>query len=459
MTVYSNTPFAALRVGMEAELRRIVRADDLYIFASASGNLNPMHLPPVDGDGRPEAVAPSMWLATLISAVLGNRLPGPGTLYLGATLRFLGRAHAGDEVVARVRLREMGPDRLAIFETWVETAQGVRLAEGEAQVQAPDAALSVDADALPGLTVQRHAQFDRLLRQAEPLPPLPTAVVAPEGANSLGGALLGADHTLIEPILIGDRAAILAAAESLGRDLAAYEIVHEPDHVRAAARAVAMVREGTARALMKGRLHTDLLLSAVVRREGGLRTARRLSHVFVMDVPGLPHLLLITDAAINIAPDLACKVDITQNAIDLAQSLGLETPKVGVLSAVETVNPKIPSTLDAAALSKMAERGQITGGVVDGPLAMDNAIDLAAARIKGIRSSVAGQAEILVVPNLEAGNMLAKQLTFVAHAEAGGVVMGAQCPIILTSRADDDKARLASCAVAALHHARARPPA
>jgi phosphate butyryltransferase len=202
---------------------------------------------------------------------------------------------------------------------------------------------------------------------------------------------------------------------------------------------------------MKGHLHTDQLLHPVIKREGGLRTGRRLSHVFVMDVPGLQHLLMVTDAAINIAPELEEKVDIIQNAIGLAHALGIRTPKVGVLSAVETVNPKIASTLDAAILAKMADRGQITGGLVDGPLAMDNAIDLGAARTKGIKSPVAGRADILMVPNLEAGNMLAKQLTFAAHAEAAGLVIGAKCPIILTSRADDDASRLASCAVAALY--------
>lgn len=204
---------------------------------------------------------------------------------------------------------------------------------------------------------------------------------------------------------------------------------------------------------MKGHLHTDQLLHAILKKEGGLRTNRRLSHVFVMDVPGLDHLLFVTDAAINIAPDLDCKVSIVQNAIDLAISLGIDTPKVGILSAVETVTPSIPSTIDAAVLSKMADRGQIKGGLVDGPLAMDNAVDLGAARTKGLTGLVAGRAEILLAPNLEAGNMIAKELTFLAHAAAGGVVMGAQVPVILTSRADDDQARLASCAVAALNAA------
>jgi phosphate butyryltransferase len=261
---------------------------------------------------------------------------------------------------------------------------------------------------------------------------------------------MAADHTIITPLLVGDPARIAAAAQALGRDVSGFEIIAADTAQAAAARGVALVREGRAQALMKGQLHTDILLSAVVKHENGLRTGRRLSHCFVFDVPGLPHLLTVTDAAINIAPDLEAKVDIVQNAIDLLRALGVAEPKVAVLSAVETVTPKIPSTLDAAILSKMAERGQITGGLVDGPLAMDNAMDIGAARTKGIKSLVAGRAEILVAPNLEAGNMLAKELTYAAHAEGGGIVLGASCPIILTSRSDGDKARLASCAIAAL---------
>ena len=458
MTVFTNVPLDQLRPGMEAETRRVCLADDFYVFANASGNLNPLHLPREDGDGDgiPEAVAPSMWVAALISSVLGNQLPGPGTLYCAQSLRFVGRAHAGDELIATVTVTEVGDDGVVTLATRVCHTDGTVVVEGEAEVKAPLKPQTFHADDIPGLTVQRHAHFDALIERSEALDPIPTAVVAPEGQNSLGGALLGGEHTLITPILVGDADAIRKAADEMGADISDLEIVHEPDHAAAARRAVALVHEGRARALMKGRLHTDVMLSAIVKREGGLRTARRLSHVFVMDVPGLPHLLMISDAAINITPDLETKVDITQNAIDLAHALGIAEPKVGILSAVETVNPRIPSTLDAAALAKMSERGQITGALVDGPLAMDNAIDLAAARTKGITSAVAGRAEILIVPNLESGNMLAKELTFVAHAEAGGIVIGAQVPIILTSRADDDKARLASCAIAALYAARGR---
>ncbi len=451
-----NIPYDDLRVGMEAEITRICRPDDLYVFANASGNLNPMHLPKADGDGdgKPESVAPSMWVASLISGVLGGHLPGPGTLYHSQTLRFLGRAHAGDTLTAGVRLTAKGADRHVSFDTWVKNADGARIVEGEAEVIAPDRLILFDASDVPGLTVQTHRHFDRLLELAEPLPAIPTAVVAPEKPDALAGAILAAQHTLIDPILIGHPERIAEAALAEGIDLTPYRIVEARDHALAAEIAVKMVLEKKAAAVMKGHLHTDILLAAVLKRDGGLRKGgRRLSHVFVMDVPGLEHLLMVTDAAINITPDLQTKADICQNAIDLALSLGIEQPKVGVLSAIETVNPAISSTLDAAILSKMADRGQITGGLVDGPLAMDNAIDLASAMTKGIVSKVAGRADILVAPNMEAGNMVAKELTFLAQARAGGLVMGAKCPIILTSRSDDEKSRLASCAIAALNAA------
>ncbi|MCT4683726.1 MAG: bifunctional enoyl-CoA hydratase/phosphate acetyltransferase [Roseicyclus sp.] len=452
MTVLTSTPHADLRVGQEARVTRLCRAEDLYVFAHASGNLNPMHLPDRDGDGdgRAEAVAPSAWVAALISGVLGNRLPGPGTLYLSQALRFAGRAHAGETLTAGVRVAELLTGRAVRLETWVDGPAG-RIAEGEAVVEAPDAARRFDGVEVPGLTVQSHRHFDALLARAEPLPALPTVVVCPESPDALMGALLGRDHTLIDPVFVGCPVKIAAAAVEAGADITGIEIIDIPDHRAAALRAVALVHEGRARALMKGHLHTDQLLHAILKKETGLRTNRRLSHVFVMDVPGFDHLLFVTDAAINIAPDLACKVSIVQNAIDLARALGLEQPKAGILSAVETVTPSIPSTLDAAILSKMADRGQITGGLVDGPLAMDNAVDPGAARTKGLTGLVAGRADILVAPNMEAGNMIAKELTFLAHAEAAGIVMGAQVPVILTSRADDDKARLASCAVAALY--------
>ncbi|WP_297773015.1 bifunctional enoyl-CoA hydratase/phosphate acetyltransferase [uncultured Roseovarius sp.] len=453
-----NHIFEELQPGDSQSLRRLCTQDDLLVFANVSGNHNPMHLYDLDGDGdgRPEAVVPGMFLGSLISAVLGNLLPGAGTLYRAQSLVFHNHAHAGDELESRVTVTDKNDrDSTLTLATEVRRPRDDALIlSGVAEVEAPRRKMSYSSHDLPGLVVQRHRHFEALLRKAEPLAALVTAVICPEDPNSLGGALLARAHTLIEPILIGDPVRIAATAKAMGADLSGIEVVPETGPDAAARRAVALVHEGRAGALMKGHLHTDTLLRAVLDKTIGLRAGRRLTHVFVMDVPGLAHPLMVTDAAINIAPDLRTKVDIVQNAIDLGLSLGIAQPLVGVLSAVETVNPDMPSSMDAALLSKMAERGQITGGLVDGPLAMDNAVDIAAARTKGITSPVAGRADVLVVPNLDAGNMLAKQLTYLSHAEAAGLVLGARVPIILNSRADDDMARLASCAVAALHHAR-----
>ncbi|AWJ83545.1 phosphate acetyltransferase [Azospirillum sp. TSH58] len=302
----------------------------------------------------------------------------------------------------------------------------------------------------------RHEKYERLVAACRDIPPVPTAVAHPCDASSLGGAVDAARQGFITPILIGPAARIRAVAAETGLDIAPYEIVDVPHSHAAAAMAVELVRQGRAQLLMKGSLHTDELLREVARKDSGLRTERRISHVFIMDVPTYAKPLFITDAAVNIAPTLEDKRDIIQNAIDLARALGNPQPKVAILSAVETITPKIPSTVEAGALCKMADRGQITGGLLDGPLALDNAISPEAVRIKGIASPVAGQADILVVPDLEAGNMLAKNLTFLANADAAGIVLGARVPIVLTSRADSVMTRMASCAVAALYAHRQR---
>jgi phosphate acetyltransferase len=301
----------------------------------------------------------------------------------------------------------------------------------------------------------RHAKYQKLLDVCRTLPPTPTAVAHPCDESSLRGAVDAAQLGLIAPILVGPRARIEAVAKEHGIDISGLPIVDAAHSHEAAEKAVALVREGRAEALMKGSLHTDELMGAVVRRETGLRTARRVSHCFVMDVPSYAETLIVTDAAVNIAPTMEDKVDIIQNAIDLAHALRFPEVRVAILSAMETVNPKVPSTVEAGALCKMADRGQITGAILDGPLALDNAINLESVAIKKIDSPVAGRANVLVVPDLEAGNMLAKSLSFLAGADAAGIVLGARVPIILTSRADSVMTRLASCAVAALvAHAR-----
>ena len=300
-----------------------------------------------------------------------------------------------------------------------------------------------------------HERYQSLLDSCRSLAPTPTAVAHPCDQSSLEGAIDAARLGLIAPILVGPRSRIEAVAREHAIDISGLPIIDTPFSHLSAEKAVELVREGKAEALMKGSLHTDELMAAVVKRETGLRTARRVSHCFVMDVPTHPEPLIITDAAVNIAPTLEDKVDIVQNAIDLAHALGAMEVRVAILSAMETVNPKVPSTIEAAALCKMADRGQITGGILDGPLALDNAISLESVKIKRINSPVAGRANVLVVPDLEAGNMLAKSLSFLANADAAGIVLGARVPIMLTSRADSVTTRLASCAVAALM-ARAR---
>ncbi len=308
----------------------------------------------------------------------------------------------------------------------------------------------------PSATNAAPSKYDRLIAAAQEAPSAVTIVAHPCDETSLRGALEAAEEGLIVPVLVGPEARIRKVAAENGLDLDGHEIVDAPHSHAAAAKAVALIREGKGDLLMKGSLHTDELMREVTASATGLRTERRISHVFVMDVPGHADTLFITDAAINIFPDLDAKRDIVQNAIDLWVTIGLGEPRVGIVSAVETVTTKIPSTIDAAALCKMAERGQIKGGILDGPLAFDNAISPEAAEIKGLTSPVAGRAQIIVVPDLEAGNMLAKNLTFLSHADAAGIVLGARVPIVLTSRADSVRSRLASCAVASLYAAARR---
>jgi len=300
------------------------------------------------------------------------------------------------------------------------------------------------------MSERKHEKYDRLIERCKALAPAPCAVAHPCDESSLRGAVEAAQMGIIQPILVGPKARIEAVAAQFGLDISAFEVVDAPHSEASAETAVRLAREGRAEMVMKGSLHSDELMAAVVSRETGLRTNRRISHCFIMDVPAIDRAVIISDAAVNIFPTLEDKVHIVQNAIDMARALGMEQPKVAILSAMETVNPKVPSTIEAAALCKMADRGQITGGLLDGPLALDNAIDLGAARIKKISSPVAGMADILIVPDLEAGNMLAKSLSFMADADAAGIVLGARVPVILTSRADSVTTRLASCAVAAL---------
>ena len=448
-----NRTFDEIAAGESASLVRTLREDDIELFAVVSGDLNPAHLDPVyaETDLFHKIIAHGMWSGALISAVLGTKLPGPGTIYLSQKLHFHAPISVGDTITTTVTVQEKRPEKQRIiFVCRCIDQLGREVVTGTAEVQAPREKVRRPRVELPDVRLNRHRRFRELLAHATGQPPVPVAVAHPCDELSLAAAVEVAAVGLIEPILVGPEARIRAAANAAKLNIDGFRLVNAPHSHAAAAQAVALVRAGEAELLMKGSLHTDELMHEVVSGETGLRAGRRLSHVYIMDVPAYPRPLLVTDAAINIAPKLEDKRDIVQNAIDLAQTMGVKQPRVAILSAVETVNPTLRSTLDAAALCKMADRGQITGGLVDGPLAFDNAVSPEAARQKGIVSPVAGQADILVVPDLEAGNMLAKQLSFLSGADAAGVVVGARVPIILTSRADSTRTRIASCAVAVL---------
>ena len=449
-----NHPFSELKVGDSAAITKTVTIDDLRLFAAATGDANPSMLDPEFADSSiyREVVAHGMWSGAMLVNLLGSELPGLGTILVDQNLRYLRPVTVGDTVNFKITVeRKYERTQHVLFDAEVTLDNGLRAVTGTLEVLAPNEKIIRQRLCVPEATLSnRDEKFQSFLALAEGMDPVATAVVHPCDEESLKGALLAAARGLICPILVGPAARIHQVAHSLGMDVSSYQLVDTPYSQESARVAVELVRKGKAEALMKGSLHTDELMSAVVDRTTGLRTARRLSHVFRMDVPTYAKPLLITDAAINIYPDLLAKADIIQNAIDLAHVLGVAEPRVAILSAVETVNPKIQSTIDAAALCKMADRRQIKGGILDGPLAFDNAISIEAAHTKGIKSPVAGMADVLVVPDLESGNMVAKQLEYLASAVPAGIVLGARVPIILTSRADNAETRMASCVLAVL---------
>jgi phosphotransacetylase/acyl dehydratase len=457
---FENRTFDELHIGDVAQITRTLPPEDAEV-AAVSDQSNRAGAEPVSksssaADGNATRGA---WSAGLIQELLSTQLPGPGTIYLDLSLHFRRPATAGETVTARVRVQDMVPQtRQVTFGCECVGISGEILTDGHACVIAPTVKLRrARAPNAAGAKFPAGSRYRHLLDAARKLAPIRTAIVHPCDVLSLASAMEAKEAGLIEPVLIGPLAKIRKAAADAAHDITGVEIVDVPHSHAAAERAVAIARDAKVEALMKGTLHTDELMAAVIDKTGGLRTERRMSHVFALDVPHYPKALFITDAAINIAPDLDTKRDIIQNAIDLVHCLGIECPKVAILSAIETVSSRIPSTIDAAALCKMAERHQIVGATLDGPLAFDNAISSAAAHLKGISSLVAGQVDILVVPDLEAGNMLVKQLVYLAGAQAAGIVLGARLPIILTSRSDDDMARLASCALAQLWVRRRQP--
>lgn len=462
-SMLTNHTFADLQVGDTASLTRVAGVNGIDMVAAiAAGNK------PALGDATPEAmtlfndiVGNGLWTGALVSHVIGTRLPGPGTIYLGQDFRFVKPVADGDTITATVRVVQKNlNNRTVALETICSNQEGEYVLTGTAMVIAPDKSIEwTEASSSVAIPKTKGPnRYEAFVAEARSLPSVRAAIVHPCSAGAILAAVEVRQKGLFEPLLVGPEAKIRAAAEAAEIDLGDMAIEDVPHSHAAAARAVELAVGGAASVLVKGSLHTDELLGAVIATGSGLRTERRISHVYAFDVPAYGKPLIVTDAAINIRPTLDHKRDICQSAIDLLRALGVEEPRVAVLAAVETVSAKMPSTLEAAALTVMAARGQITGGRVDGPLAFDNAIDLDAAKTKGIVSVVAGEADILLVPDLEAGNMLAKQLIYFAGATAAGIVLGARVPIVLTSRSDPLSARIASATLARLLVARNQVP-
>mgnify|MGYP001222933915 CR=1 FL=1 len=451
----ANKTFDEINIGDSASLQRTLRPEDVKLFAVMTGDVNPSIVDPTYAEGGMyrEIIAHGMWGGSLISTVLGTQFPGPGTILVDQSLHFVRPVTIGDTITITVTAKKkFKHNQHVLMDCRCTNQEGLEVIIGTAEILAPRQKVEhLQQVQLPEIRIDdKFERYQLLLARAKGLEAIPMAVAHPCDVESLKGPVMAFQAGIIEPILVGPEAKIRAVAEEHGIDISGIRIVNAMHSHDSAAIAVSLVRNGDAEALMKGSLHTDELMGEVVDRANGLRTARRISHVFLMDVPTYHRPLLITDAAINIAPTLEDKVHIIQNAIELAHVIGIPEPKVAILSAVETINPKIQSTLDAAALCKMADRGQIKGGLLDGPLAFDNAVSIVAAKTKGIVSAVAGHAEILVVPDLESGNMVAKQLEYLANALTAGIVLGARVPIVLTSRADSAETRSASCVIASL---------
>lgn len=448
-----NKTYDEISVGDFASLTRILTPRDIELFAVMSGDVNPAHVDPdyAETDMFHHVIAHGMWGGALISTVLGTELPGPGTIFLTQSLAFKAPVALGDALVVRVEVTRKQHGGRVLLACTCTNQHGTLVMTGDAAVIAPRDKIHRPRVVLPEVHLHaRGAKYAALIAAAKGAAPIRTAVAHPCDPLSLIGALDAARQGVIIPILIGPRAKIEAAAHAGARSLDGVEIIDTPHSHAAAAAAVALVRAGEAGALMQGSLDMDELMAAADDPAHGLRTERMMSHVCALDVPSHAKPLLITDAAINARPDLIAKRDIVQNAIDLARALGIALPKVAILCARETVSVRFASTLDAAALCKMASRGQIVGGLLDGPMAFDTAISRAAAAANGMASDVAGDADILVAPDLEAADMMVKQLVHLAGADAAGIVLGARAPIILIGRADSAMSRLASCALAQL---------
>jgi phosphate acetyltransferase/phosphate butyryltransferase len=452
MSPIENRPFDALQVGEEERIVHVLTKEDFSLLATQAAMFGAGVVDPTvaASPAYSDDAAQSGWASALMCALIAGRLPGAGSKLIRQTIEASAAVAPGDVITIVAKVMAKAPEgRRVTIEVRATNQRGEQAMAASAEIDAPKKTIPAEPpDEYFERIREKGRRYKILIERTRDLKALKTAVVHPVDEASLMGAIEAAREDLMAPVLVGPEAKIRRAAEAAGIDLDRYPIVSTAHSHAAAEKAVAMARAGQVEALMKGALHTDELMQAVVATDTGLRTARRISHVFAIDAPAYPRALFITDAAVNIYPTLLDKRDIVQNAIELVLALGIATPRVAILSAVETVSPDIRSTVDAAALCKMADHGQIVGGILDGPLGFDSAVSLEAARTKGIVSPVAGQADILVVPDLEAGNMLAKQLTYLAEAEMAGIVLGARVPIMLTSRADNTLARLGSCAIA-----------
>lgn len=455
MEMIRNKPYDSISVGDSASLTRTLTRKDIQLFAIMSGDVNPAHVDEEYANSSQfhHIIAHGMWGGALISTVLGTQLPGPGTIYLKQDFTFRRPVSLGDNLTVTVTVVEKREHHQVLLDCACTNQDGEVVIDGQALVKAPVEQIDRPRAVLPAIELKEQSsdRYQQFMEMARDMAPLKTCVIHPVDLNSLAGAIEAAADNLIDPILVGPKARIEQVAKENNLDISGFELVDTPHSHAAAETAVKLVSSGKAEALMKGHLHTDEMMHEVLNKEYGLRTGRVMSHIFALDAPSYHKSLFLTDAAINIRPNLATKKDIIQNAIELVYTLTNRTPKVAILSAVETVEEKIPSTLDATALCKMAERGQIVGGLLDGPLAMDNAISAEAAKSKGILSQVAGDADILVAPDLESGNMLFKQMRYLSGIEGAGIVLGARAPIILTSRAGGPLTRKVSCAMALIY--------
>src|SRR5215468_10607628 len=453
MELIENRTFDEIEIGEIAKLERTLTEQDITLFAVMSGDINPAHVDPeyAMSSRFREVIGHGMWSGALISTVLGTVFPGPGTIYLGQNLRFRRPVRVGDSITIKVTAKEKdATKRKVILDTECVNQDGEVVVAGTAEVIAPTEKVRRPRVFLPAVRFDdKEGRFREIMGRvkARSLAAVATAIVYPADAESLAGVAAAAEHGVIVPILVGSEGVIHEAAHAGRVNIEPFEITPAANPREAVAVAIHLAREGRVEGLMKASMSTEELIARVISSTNGLRTERRISHVHAVDIPTYPKPLFITDSMINIAPGLSEKREICQNAIDLARWLGIPAPKVAALAAVETINPKMPATIEAATLCKMAERGQISGGILDGPLTVDHAVSLKAAEHTGLRSAVAGQADILLAPDLESGNMIAKQLALLGDALTAGIVLGARVPIALTSRGDDRHSWLASAAL------------